>query len=70
MNLTELNRNLEAYTQGKLEIITNQLSKDLKQIEKKLEKLSNENYALEEKIVNADSRAEDRVREKLPKICS
>jgi 5-methylcytosine-specific restriction endonuclease McrA len=67
MNLTELNRNLQAYTQGKLEIITNQLSKDLKQIEKKLEKLSNENYALEEKIVNADSRAEDRVREKLPK---
>ena len=67
MNLTEINRNLETYTQGKLELISIQLNKDIKQIERKLEKLSNENYDLEEKIVNADSRAEDRVRKKLPK---
>ena len=68
MNLTEIDRKLDTYTQGKLDLLSNQLNKDLEKVQKKIDKLSEENTELETKIYEADYKAQERINEKLPTV--
>ena len=68
MNLTEIDRKLDTYTQGKLELLPNQLNKELEKVQKKIDELSEKTTEFETKMYEADYKAQERINEKLPRV--